>query len=330
MSKAQINIGGRLNQSVSMRPTIGSMMQVGETLSSDSDIKMIDRNKIYPNPLNEKYMKGVSEKDITALQKSIESETLLHNLVVLNDGNDKFRLISGEKRWRAIQGISEHKYHEIFPSGIPCKVLDMTPIHDETDELILLLTCNVIVFSNGLPDTDQLMDLIKSYQKKGVDRKDVISYLSGKLQSTESSIRLLYNRSQAIEDLTELFNEHIISSTALGVLAQSKPEIQETYVVYIREHYTKENPVDQKEAYNIKKAVKRKDLPDTTVTSKTFLTIRNNNNSAAKIYTKLKKAKINDMSNTELELCIKELQETRRLLDECINNFSGHINNGQK
>lgn len=46
----------------------------------------------------------------------------MHNLVVLDDLKGRYRLISGQKRWTAIQKMSKEEYEDKFPNGIACKV----------------------------------------------------------------------------------------------------------------------------------------------------------------------------------------------------------------
>ena len=63
----------------------------------------IPRELIYPNRLNKRYMESVTDKDIDAIKYSIlEQKVMFHNLVVVEDGMGKYRLISGEKRWTAV------------------------------------------------------------------------------------------------------------------------------------------------------------------------------------------------------------------------------------
>lgn len=328
MSKKSLGIARRLDETASTRPSISptNMLHVSDTLESSNDIKNIDKNQIYPNPLNEKYMRNVTDNDIKALQSSIEEETMFHNLVVISD-NDRYRLISGEKRWKAIMCMNEENYNRLFPSGIPCKVLNADAANDATDELILLLTCNVIVFSNGVQDPEQLNDLIKAYQERGLNRKEIVTFLSNKLKTSENTIRLLYNKAQAIKKLCELYESERITLTALGVLAQSKEDIQKKYVEYILDNYDASTVVNQAEAYNIKKLIKKSKAEPNTVESKEFITIRSSNDTARKTYLKIKKLNLNNVSKTESELCLKELKETQELLNECIKSFTDRIQN---
>ena len=64
------------------------------------EIKMLRREQIYPNPINEPYMQDVTEEQIRFLYDNIKQNGLMHNLVVLDDLKGRYRLISG---WRSLQ-----------------------------------------------------------------------------------------------------------------------------------------------------------------------------------------------------------------------------------
>ena len=87
------------------------------------EIKMLRREQIYPNPINEPYMQDVTDEQIRFLYDNIKQNGLMHNLVVLDDLKGRYRLISGEKRWTAIQKMSKEEYEDKFPNGIACKVI---------------------------------------------------------------------------------------------------------------------------------------------------------------------------------------------------------------
>ena len=71
------------------------------------NFQYIHRDKIDTNPLNKRY----AQDDIEQLKESIISTGLLHNICLTRDEDtDRYRLISGERRWRAIDLLTEEEY----------------------------------------------------------------------------------------------------------------------------------------------------------------------------------------------------------------------------
>ena len=69
----------------------------------------LEHKKIYPNPLNKRYVAHLTDNDFNILKASIMEMGLMHNLVVLEDGKGGYRLLSGEKRWTAIGKMTEEE-----------------------------------------------------------------------------------------------------------------------------------------------------------------------------------------------------------------------------
>jgi hypothetical protein len=294
--------------------------------SSETDTH-VERNLIYPNPLNEKYMKKVTDRDIEMLAESIKDTRLLHNLVVISDGTGRYRLISGEKRWRAINLLSEEEYREKFPTGIMCSILSADEIKDKDDELILLLSANVIVLSNGMYDKEQLCDLIAAYQRKGLARIDIVNYLTDKLNVSASTIRRLYCIAQAIDPLKEICDDGRIPENVLAILAQDKPETQKIYADYINNNYEPGDVISESEAYRIKKEAKRGGRSDSASMSgsKEFNKFYGGFESVDKCMKKMKKANIDAMTQPEVVLCINTLEKNIKLMEECLSVYQEHL-----
>ena len=101
------------------------------------NFQYIAKEKIQSNPKNEKY----TQDGIESLMESILINGLRHNLSVLYDADqDKYRLISGERRYRAICMMNDKDYNTLFPMGIPCKI-EKANI-DDIDEEIMLISAN--------------------------------------------------------------------------------------------------------------------------------------------------------------------------------------------
>ena len=105
--------------------------------NSNYNFKFIPKEKIIPNIKNKNY----SQDNIEALSESIIINGLRHNLSVIYDaGTDMYRIVSGERRFHAIDIMDEKNYKELFPTGIPCKV-EKSDI-SEIDEEIMLISAN--------------------------------------------------------------------------------------------------------------------------------------------------------------------------------------------
>lgn len=222
----------------------------------NSEVTYIDRDQIYPNPLNRPYMKNITDADFDALKNSIIDTTLLHNLVVIQDKCNRYRLISGEKRWTAISRMTEDEYKTSFPNGIICKVCAHFDDIDEIDEHILLLTANVFTYSNGAPDRKQLKDLIKLYIKKGYGQKDIALFLEEKLKISWQSGYKLFSEATAIPELVDLTDEDKLTSTGLQELATLKDFEQQKALELINSDYG-DIKIDKNIALEIKRTIKQ-------------------------------------------------------------------------
>lgn len=285
----------------------------------------VPHDKIYPNPLNKPYMEGLEERDFEALKLSILSNGLMHNLVALDDGKGKYRLISGEKRWTAIGRMTKEEYDEKMPNGVEVKVIPYDPSLSVIDEHIMLLTCNVLVFSSGSPDTRQLRDLIRLYRLKGFDKKELVDYLGYYLESSNNNIYKLINEANACEELQQLLTEGLVTRAAMQILGSLNENDQKTVCEQIRRDGLK---VREEEAQGYKKSLKeiKKNKPgasttgDESATGNTISFIKYEKNinvmqqalkKGAKIKTSGMTSFEKDLLRTRLELISKELNELR-------------------
>lgn len=113
---------------------VGKSMALFQSEQSYS-MQFIPVDKIVVNELNSMF----AQTEIEKLKLSIIDIGLEHNLVVLRDG-DEYRLISGERRYRAIKMIlEENPEYPAFAAGIPCKVISGI---DKVEEEIRLIRAN--------------------------------------------------------------------------------------------------------------------------------------------------------------------------------------------
>lgn len=285
--------------------------EANRLLKLDSnEIEYIHRDRIYPNPLNAPYIEDITEKEFDALKASIMDHGLFHNLVVIDDGKGSYRLISGEKRWTAINHMTNEEYLSKFPNGIVTKVLPSDPSLTSDDELIMLLTCNVLVFSNGTPDTKQIRDLIRLYKKKGFAKKELFEFLNFYLQKGNDAIYRFIKEANAIDALYDIYSNKVsgksMTRTAfqlMGGLAEDKQ--QEAIKIIDDEGIYK---IDEATAAEIVRRLKDKTKPSgKAVGSVSFNKLDKLLKSADGDIAKGQKVNIESIEPTELDLAITRL-----------------------
>ena len=249
----------------------------------------------------------------------------MHNLVALDDGNGRYRLISGEKRWTAISRMTKEEYEKLMPKGVEVKVIPYDPSLALIDEHIMLLTCNVLVFSSGSPDTRQLRDLIRLYRLKGYEKKELVDYLGFYLESSNNNIYKLLNEANASEELQKLLAEDLLTRAALQILGSLSEEEQKVVCEQIRKEGKK---VKEEEAQSYKKSLKesKKNKSGDTHTGEgsgtgstiSFIKYEKNINTIQQALKKGAKIKTSGMTSmeksmlkTKLELLSKEIEELR-------------------
>ena len=139
--------------------------------NSNYNFKFIPKDKIIPNEKNKNY----SQDNIEALSESIIINGLRHNLSVIHESTtDQYRIVSGERRYHAINLMNEKTYKELFPTGIPCKV-EKSSI-SEIDEEIMLISANHDIRETSIEEKRwEIRRLKELYEaKKLKDRKSVV------------------------------------------------------------------------------------------------------------------------------------------------------------
>ena len=273
------------------------------------DCEYIHRELIYPNPYNVPYMSEITDREFDALKASILDQGLFHNLVVIDDGRGKYRIISGEKRWTAISRMTKEEYNSTFPNGILTKILPVRPNLTADDELIMLLTCNVLAFSNGTPDAKQLRDLVRLYKKKGLSKKELVDFLNFYLKKGNGTIYKMLNEANAIDELYDLYSNKIVVRSALQLLGGLKEDQQMQAVEYIKnEHLVK---VDEATAAEIVRQLKynsKSSTKEDSVWSVSFSKFEKLMKSAEGDLAKTGKINKSIFSPAELELAISKLE----------------------
>lgn len=291
-----------------------------QLLKLDSDaIENIHRELIYPNPLNAPYIEDITDKEFEALKASILDHGLFHNLVAIDDGMGKYRLISGEKRWTAISKLSDEDYKAKFPEGIATKVLPFNPTLSKDDELIMLLTCNVLVFSNGTPDSKQIRDLIRLYKKKGFEKKELFDFLNFYFQRGNDYIYRFIKEANAIDGLYDIYSNKVagksMTRTAFQLLGGLPEEKQKEALVIIEEEGVEK--IDEATAAGLVRELKdKKKTASKTVGSIPYTKLYKTYKSVDSDIAKAMKVNIDNIDPTELDNLITKFDLTMSRLKE--------------
>lgn len=164
-------------------------------------IKHLNINEIEPNP--DQPRKHFDEQSLNELAKSIKEHGVLQPLIVTpKSSNGKYRIIAGERRFRASQLASLNK--------IPAIIRD----HKELEELEIALVENVQRVD--LSPLETAISIVKLRDQFSLTPKQIADKL-GKAETTVSNIiRLLQLPKQAIEALQ---NNSISEGHARAILA---------------------------------------------------------------------------------------------------------------
>lgn len=216
------------------------------------NFKFIPKEKIVPNPLNDKY----SQADIDDLRDSILDNGLRHNLSVIYDAdNDNYRLISGERRFRAISSMSEKDYASQFPGGIPCKVEKSTT--SEVDEEIMLITANSDVREKTQEERRwevlRLKDLYEIKKANG-EITNIGKSIAEKLHISERQVVKYMNTGKLIPELSDMLDANGIKIDEASSFAKLSIEGQNQILALLKE----KGGVDQEELKVIKQKEKEK------------------------------------------------------------------------
>ena len=102
---------------------------------------LLDRIEI--NPANS-YSKDDTEEELEILAEDIERNSLLHNIVVLDKGNGKYLILSGERRYKAYRLLRE-KHKEDVPNPYDTIYARIYRNLDEIEQQIMIDAANLQV-----------------------------------------------------------------------------------------------------------------------------------------------------------------------------------------
>lgn len=211
------------------------------------NFQYIPKEKIVSNPKNEMY----TQDGIEALKDSIIINGLRHNLSVLyNSDNDTYRLVSGERRYRAISSMTDKEYNQLFPAGIPCKI-EKSEI-TEIDEEIMLISANHDVRESSMEvkrwEVSRLKELYEAKKVKG-EIKNINAEIAKQLNISERQARKYTTAEKLIPELSELLNNNGIDLNQADKFGKLDEDAQKSILTIIK----KNGDIENAEFQSIKK-----------------------------------------------------------------------------
>lgn len=172
---------------------------------------------IIPNPKNRK-----ADKNIEELAESILTFGLIHYPRVKDNGDGKYVLTSGERRWRAI-GLIRKNHPELFRT-VPCTFGDAAA--DELDEEARLIIANRDTV-DPTPEEDRMniQRLAEIYEAKKARGDEMpaglVTTIANELQMTPRQIQKFVAINQKlIPELQDVFDEQGININDASKIAQ--------------------------------------------------------------------------------------------------------------
>lgn len=219
------------------------------------NFQYIPKEKIVSNPKNEMY----SQDGIDALKESILINGLRHNLSVLFDADKNvYRLVSGERRYRAISKITDKEYNALFPSGIPCKV-EKSNIN-EIDEEIMLISANHDVRESSMEvkrwEVSRLKELYEAKKLKG-EIKNINAEIAKQLNISERQARKYTTAEKLIPELSELLNANGIDLNQADKFGKLDEDAQKSILLVLKANNGK---IENAQFQEIKKLSEEREL----------------------------------------------------------------------
>lgn len=219
------------------------------------NFQYIPKEKIVSNPKNEMY----SQDGIDALKESILINGLRHNLSVLFDADKNvYRLVSGERRYRAISKMTDKEYNALFPSGIPCKI-EKSNI-SEIDEEIMLISANHDVRESSMEvkrwEVSRLKELYEAKKLKG-EIKNINAEIAKQLNISERQARKYTTAEKLIPELSELLNANGIDLNQADKFGKLDEDAQKSILLVLKANNGK---IENAQFQEIKKLSEEREL----------------------------------------------------------------------
>lgn len=174
---------------------------------SQASIREISLGDIDPNPDQPRHV--FTQESIEQLAQSIRDQGVLQPLLVVDTGDGRYRIVAGERRWRAsrVAGLMT----------VPCVVRDLTPVQEMEIALIENLQREDL---NPLEVAQGIKALM---QQCGYTQEKVAERLAKSRPAVTNMLRLL----TLPEEVLDMISGGVLSAGHARVLAgMDKPEEQ--------------------------------------------------------------------------------------------------------
>lgn len=280
--------------------------------NSEFNFKLIKIEKIIPNTLN----KDFKQVDIDVLSRSIEDIGLQHNLVVLKQDDGNYRIISGERRYRAICLLLKRDPEHPLSNGIPCKVLSNI---DEVEEEIRLLRSNTDTRELSPNERRKailrLIDLYKIKKDKG-EIKSTYAALAEDLQMSVRQIQKYVATGNLIPALEELLDKGIIALND----AEKFSILDEEGQLMIAELLKRQGSVSKEELDEIKRLKEEKELLKKELSSKIENLVKEKEQLKTQIYEQQKRAeemsRMMEIPDVDIEKIVMEKARAEEMVEK--------------
>lgn len=181
--------------------------------------------------------------DIEQLAQDILAVGLLENLTVVHDPCDRgeYRIIAGERRWRALTLLVENGYEEF--SVASCQIKTPAEEHEEMIQLIIANTYRNKTVADILEEQKTLEETLKYMKENGLtlhgyklDSGRLRDVIAGMMQVSSTKIGQIESiNKKLIPEFTEELKEGRLTFSAAYEISKMSEDIQEDMLEHHRE-----------------------------------------------------------------------------------------------
>lgn len=282
------------------------------------DIQYIDISKIVKNKFNFYPIINIDE-----LARDIEENGLSHNLMV-RPLDDKYEIISGERRFTALKKLQESGMEEF--NKLPCKVIEA----DDIQAMIMLIQANAqsreLTESLKLKQVKLLNELYAQKKKnKTMLTKEIQEEISKSLNLSISQVKKYEAISKATDTIQENFANNNLSFTDAASLARLSEKGQNVAMEIIKDTNNTIDPEKvKKDIQIIEKEFKKNNIDEKSfdkkleiIKDKYINPNKANDESLNEVTSKLVKNQIKNV-NKRIEDIISNISELTKVDEELL------------